>query len=335
MIEVEHLTKRYDRKTAIDDVTFRVEEGEVLGFLGPNGAGKTTTMRAITGYIPASEGCVRVNGFDVFEQPLEVRRRIGYLPEHPPLYPEMSVRGYLRFVARIKGVGRAGTDEEVNRVMARVHVADVADRIIGKLSKGYKQRVGLAQALLNDPPVLILDEPTVGLDPKQIHEVRELIKEWSGRHTVILSTHILPEVEQTCSRVVIISRGRIVAVDTPSNLVHQLKGADRTILEVAGPRDEILSRLASLPGVLAAQEQDSGNGPPRIEIETQTGEDPRPMLARAIVESGWGLLEMRSSTMSLEDIFLELTTQDEDQAGDGEQKPSAGAPPRPETGASA
>jgi ABC-2 type transport system ATP-binding protein len=310
MIQVEHLTKRYDRTTAIQDVTFNVEEGEVLGFLGPNGAGKTTAMRAITGYIPASEGRILVNGFDVFEQPLEVRRRVGYLPENPPLYPEMTVRGYLRFVARVKGVPREGLEDEVTRVMDRVHVAEVADRIIGRLSKGYRQRVGLGQALLNDPPVLILDEPTVGLDPKQIHEVRELIKEWSGRHTVILSTHILPEVEQTCSRVVIISNGRIVAVDTPSNLVSQLRGGDRTRLDAVGPREAILNRLRSLEGVTLVSDQASGNDRVRLEVETHTSEDPRPMLARAIVEGGWDLLEMQSSTMSLEDIFLELTTKD-------------------------
>jgi len=311
MIEVDHLTKRYDRTIAIDDVTFSVEEGEVLGFLGPNGAGKTTTMRAITGYIPPTEGRIRVNGFDVFEQPLEVRRRIGYLPENPPLYPEMTVRGYLRFVARVKGVESAGLDSEVSRVMDKVKVSDVADRIVGKLSKGYKQRVGLAQALLNDPPVLILDEPTVGLDPKQIHEVRELIREWSGRHTVILSTHILPEVEQTCSRVVIISRGRIVAVDTPQNLVEQLRGGERTTIEVSGPRVEVSGRLSSLPGVTAVREVGARDRQTRYEVESRMNVDPRPMLARAVVESGWDLMSMQSATMSLEDVFIELTTEDE------------------------
>ena len=216
MIEVRNLTKSYDGKAAISDVTFDVEEGEVLGLLGPNGAGKTTTMRAITGFLPATAGSIAVDGFDVFDDPIEVRRRIGYLPEHPPLYLEMTVAGYLRFVSRIKGVPRADVEFEVERVMERVHVEDVAERIIGRLSKGYRQRVGLAQALIADPPILILDEPTAGLDPKQIHEVRELIREWKGEHTVILSTHILSEVEQTCSRVVIIDRGRIIAVDTPS-----------------------------------------------------------------------------------------------------------------------
>jgi gliding motility-associated transport system ATP-binding protein len=324
MIEVEHLTKRYDRKAAVEDVTFRVEKGEVLGFLGPNGAGKTTTMRAITGYVPATEGRIRVNGFDVQEQPLEVRRSIGYLPENPPLYPEMTVAGYLRFVARIKGVDRADLDTEVGRVMGKVDVADVSHRIVGKLSKGYRQRVGLAQALLKDPPVLILDEPTIGLDPKQIHEVRDLIREWSGRHTVILSTHILPEVEQTCSRVVIISGGHIVAVDTPANLVEQLRGADRTVLAVKGPEDEVRKRLKGLPGVLDVRDQGRGSGQDsgisdqaaaasgcRFEVETRTDDDPRPRLARTVVEAGWDLLEMRSSTMSLEDVFLELTTQDD------------------------
>lgn len=319
MIEVEHLTKRYDRKAAVEDVSFRVEEGEVLGFLGPNGAGKTTTMRAITGYVPATEGRIRVNGFDVQEQSLEVRRSIGYLPENPPLYPEMTVAGYLRFVARIKGVDRADIDGEIARVMDKVHVADVSHRIVGKLSKGYRQRVGLAQALLKDPPVLILDEPTSGLDPKQIHEVRDLIREWSGRHTVVLSTHILPEVEQTCSRVVIISDGRIVAVDTPSNLVEQLRGADRTVLAVRGPREDVRERLRALPGVLDVRDGEAGGSTGneaaasgcRFEVETRTEDDPRPSLARTVVDAGWDLLEMRSLTMSLEDVFLELTTQDE------------------------
>ena len=312
MIEVQNLTKRYDTKTAIADVTFSVGQGEVLGFLGPNGAGKTTTMRAITGYVPATEGRITVDGFDVFEKPLEVRRRIGYLPEHPPLYLEMTVSGYLRFVAKIKGVPRAELNEEIVRVMDKVNIVDVAERIIGRLSKGYKQRVGLAQAVLNDPPILILDEPTIGLDPKQILEVRELIKEWSGRHTVILSTHILPEVEQTCNRVVIIDKGRIVAVDTPANLVSQLKGAERIIVEVSGPEAEVLSRLEAMPGVIKANRMDAENSRLRIEVESDLNEDLRPSLAQMIVQSGWGLFEMQSARMSLEDIFLKLTTDDGD-----------------------
>src|SRR3954468_22403623 len=198
-------------------MSFEVQKGEILGFLGPNGAGKTTTMRIITGFMPASAGTVRVDGFDVFQTPLDVRRRIGYLPENPPLYPEMNVAGYLRFVAKIKGVAKDRLENEVKRVMEQVSIIDVRERIIAKLSKGYKQRVGIAQALLADPPVLILDEPTIGLDPKQIHEVRDLVKSLAGTHTVVLSTHILPEVEQTCHRVIIIDKGKIVAVDTPSN----------------------------------------------------------------------------------------------------------------------
>ncbi len=312
MIEVQNLTKRYDTKTAIADVTFSVGQGEVLGFLGPNGAGKTTTMRAITGYLPPTAGRITVDSFDVSENPLEVRRRIGYLPEHPPLYLEMNVSGYLRFVAKIKGVPKAELEDEIVRVMDKVNVLEVEDRIIGRLSKGYRQRVGLAQALLNDPPILILDEPTIGLDPKQIHEVRELIKEWSGRHTVLLSTHILPEVEQTCNRVVIIDKGRVVAVDTPENLVSQLKGAERIVVEVSGPEEDVLTRIGAIPGVLKADRLDTHNGRMRIEVESDVSEDLRPSLAQMIVQSGWGLFEMQSSRMSLEDIFLKLTTDDEE-----------------------
>ena len=317
MIDVQDLTKRYDTKVAISGVSFRVEPGEVLGFLGPNGAGKTTTMRAITGYIPPTEGRITVDGFDVLDAPLEVRRRIGYLPENPPLYPEMTVAGYLRFVAKIKGVSKTGLGDEVNRVMDKTNIGEVSGRIIARLSKGFRQRVGLAQALLNDPPVLILDEPTIGLDPKQIREIRELIKEWSGQHTVILSTHILPEVEQTCSRVIIIDRGRIVAVDTPFNLIQQLKGADRTVIEVAGPIEDILGGFRAMPGVLDARELGASDGRHRIQVETNLEEDARPSLARTVVENGWGLFEMQSATMSLEDIFLELTTDDRDVSADG------------------
>ncbi len=310
MISVQNLTKRYDTTIAIADVSFTVEAGEVLGFLGPNGAGKTTTMRAIAGYLPTQEGRITVDGFDVFEEPLEVRRRIGYLPENPPLYPEMTVEGYLRFVAKIKGVPRIEIADEVTRVMETASILDVANRITGRLSKGYKQRVGLAQALLNDPPVLVLDEPTVGLDPNQIHEVRELIKEWSGDHTVILSTHILPEVEQTCSRVVIIDRGRIIAMDTPENLVHQLKGAELTLVEVAGPLEDILERFRAMEGVVSAHDMGSSDPRHRVQVETDLADDIRPRLARIIVEGGWDLFEMQSSRMSLEDIFIKLTTSD-------------------------
>ena len=311
MITVENLAKRYATKTAIEGMSFQVEKGEILGFLGPNGAGKTTTMRIITGYMPASDGTVRVDGFDVFENPIDVRRRIGYLPENPPLYLEMSVVGYLRFVAKIKGVPKDKLAAEVDRVMERVNIADVKDRIIAKLSKGYKQRVGIAQALLNDPPVLILDEPTIGLDPKQIHEVRELIKDLAGKHTVVLSTHILPEVEQTCHRVIIIDRGKIVAVDTPKNLRYQLQGAERVTIEVQGPAAEISSKLKNMSGVVDVRKIGDSDGRHRFQVEGELQKDIRSDLARTVVQNGWGLFELQSATMSLEDIFIKLTTAEE------------------------
>ena len=332
MIEVRNLTKRYDTNVVIDDVSFTGDEGEILGFLGPNGAGKTTTMRAITGYLPPTAGHITVGGFDVFDEPMEVRRRIGYLPEIPPLYLEMTVAGYLRFVAKIKGVPKDQIEDEIVRVMDMVSIRDVGDRIIGKLSKGYRQRVGLGQALLNDPPVLILDEPTVGLDPKQIHEVRELVKEWSGKHTVILSTHILPEVEQTCNRVVIIDRGKIVAVDTPSNLVRQLKGTERIVVDVLGPEVEVTSRISSMPGVLSTQSLKGTEGRQRIQVESGLPEDMRPALAEMIVQSGWKLFEMQSSKMSLEDVFLKLTTSDSRDADSDVPAPDNADGDNPEEG---
>lgn len=312
MITVENLTKRFAAKTAIEGMSFKVEKGEILGFLGPNGAGKTTTMRIITGYMPATDGTVQVDGFDVFERPLDVRRRIGYLPESPPLYQEMTVAAYLRFVAKIKGVAKQILNNEIARVMDRVNITDVKERIISKLSKGYKQRVGLAQALLNDPPVLILDEPTIGLDPKQIHEVRELIKELAGNHTVVLSTHILPEVEQTCHRVIIIDRGKIVAVDTPQNLRFQLQGVERVFVEVRGPAPEVIAKLKSTPGVIDVRKVAENDGQHRFQVEGELRKDIRSDLARTIVQSGWGLLELQSATMSLEDIFIKLTTAEEE-----------------------
>jgi ABC-2 type transport system ATP-binding protein len=221
MIEVEGLTKRYGDFTAIEDITFRVEKGEIVAFLGPNGAGKTTTMRLLTGFLPATEGSVVVAGFDIFDKPMEVKKRIGYLPEQPPVYNDMRVTEYLKFVAKIKGVPRSERKAAMERVIQRCSLADVSDRIIGKLSKGYKQRVGLAQAMIHDPEVLILDEPTIGLDPKQILEIRDLIKSLAGDHTIILSTHILPEVTMICQRVLIISQGRIVADDTLESLTAQ------------------------------------------------------------------------------------------------------------------
>jgi len=311
LITVENLTKRYPAKTAIEGMSFQVQKGEILGFLGPNGAGKTTTMRIITGFMPATDGSVSVDGFDVFENPLDVRRRIGQLPENPPLYLEMTVAAYLRFVAKIKGVLKEQLDSEVKRVMDRVNITDVKERIIAKLSKGYKQRVGLAQALLNDPPVLILDEPTIGLDPKQIHEVRELVKDLAGNHTVVLSTHILPEVEQTCHRVIIINRGKIVAVDTPQNLRSQLQGGERVSVEVQGPVSEVISKLKAMPGVVDVRKVGDFDGHHQLQIDGELRKDIRSDLARTIVQNGWGLYGLQSATMSLEDIFLELTTAEE------------------------
>ena len=234
MIEVQHLTKVYGAVTAVDNISFRVEPGEILGLLGPNGAGKTTTMRVLTGYIPATEGKAIVAGFDVFEQPIEAKRRTGYLPETPPLYPEMTVREYLTFVARINGVSSNDRQRLVGSSMERTRVDHIADRHCGKLSKGYRQRVGLAQAIMHNPDVLILDEPTAGLDPKQIIETRELIKGLAGDHTIILSTHILPEVSQTCQRIVIINRGVVVAEDKPDNLTARLRGAETVYLQIDG-----------------------------------------------------------------------------------------------------
>ena len=256
MIEVQHLTKQYGRVTAVNDISFRVERGEILGFLGPNGAGKTTTMRILTGYMPATEGKAVVAGFDVFDQPIEAKRRTGYLPETPPLYHDMTVKEYLDFVAKIKGVPAAGRRERIRQVMERVQVADMAGRLCSKLSKGYRQRVGLAQAILHNPDVLILDEPTAGLDPKQIIETRNLIKALAGDHTIILSTHILPEVSQTCDRVVIINKGRVVAEDTPHNLTARLQGSETLYIQVDANGADASGALQRVPGVTRVAEAD-------------------------------------------------------------------------------
>ena len=310
MIEVQHLTKRYGRITAVDDVTFRVERGEIFGFLGPNGAGKTTTMRILTGYMPATDGKAIVAGFDVFDQPIEAKRRTGYLPETPPLYPDMTVLEYLLFVARIKGVLSADRASRVRAVMDRTRIADMAGRLCSKLSKGYRQRVGLAQALIHNPEVLILDEPTAGLDPKQIIETRELIKEFAGDHTIILSTHILPEVAQTCQRVVIINKGRVVAVDTPDNLTARLRGSETMYLQVDANGVDAALALGGLAGVTRVAESDRRDGSVGYEVESEKGRDVRRDLAKAVIANGWGLLELRPMRMSLEEIFLSLTTEE-------------------------
>ena len=325
MIEVQHLTKHYGRVTAVDDVSFRVERGEILGFLGPNGAGKTTTMRILTGYMPATDGRATVAGYDVFENPIEAKRRTGYLPETPPLYPDMTVREYLEFVARIKMAGITASQRRTRilAAMERTRITDVANRHCGKLSKGYRQRVGLAQAIIHNPEVLILDEPTAGLDPKQIIETRELIRSLAGDHTVILSTHILPEVAQTCQRVVIINKGRMVAVDSPENLTARLRGSETMYVQVDGAGSEAARVLEVVPGVTRVTLADQRNGVAGYEIESAKGQDVRRELARAIVSRGWGLLELRPVRMSLEEIFLHLTTEEPSGAGFPEEASNA------------
>jgi ABC-2 type transport system ATP-binding protein len=308
-IEVEGLTKHYGTTVALDDVTFRVERGEILGLLGPNGAGKSTAMRILTAFMPPTSGRARIAGFDVVEDSLEVRRRIGYLPENVPLYTDMTVRAYLDFVARVKQLSQRG--ESVDWAMDAARVDHMADRIIGRLSKGYRQRVGLAQALLGDPEVLILDEPTVGLDPNQIIETRALIKALGGDRTIILSTHILPEVSMVCGRVVIINRGSVVAVDTPQALTRQLTGADRVSLSVRGSGPDVERRLRRVPGVVNVSWVPPADGVVRIDVDTEQGRDVREQLAAAVVQSGWGLQELRTQSLSLEEIFLQLTTSEE------------------------
>jgi ABC-2 type transport system ATP-binding protein len=308
VIEVQHLTKRYGGFTAVEDVSFTVPRGEILGFLGPNGAGKTTTMRVLTGYMPPTEGRVMVAGYDVLDQPIEAKRRTGYLPETPPLYPEMTVRDYLDFCARIKGVPRGERATRVARTMERTRVADMASRHCGKLSKGYRQRVGLAQALLSNPDVLILDEPTAGLDPKQIIETRRLITELAGDHTIILSTHILPEVSQTCQRVVIINRGRVVAVDTPDNLTARLRGSETIYLQVDAGGADAAGALAAIAGVTQVRPADVRG--PLAAFEVESTRDVRRDLAATVVTRGWGLIELRPMRLSLEEIFINLTTEE-------------------------
>jgi ABC-2 type transport system ATP-binding protein len=313
VIEVDHLSKRYGPVTAVDDVSFRVESGQILGFLGPNGAGKTTTMRIITGYMPATSGKATVAGYDVFDQPLEAKKRTGYLPETPPLYPDMTVREYLTFVAKIKGL-RAHIKDRVDAVMKRTWISDMADRHCAKLSKGYKQRVGLAQAIIHNPDVLVLDEPTAGLDPKQIIETRQLIRELAGTHTIVLSTHILPEVSQTCQRVVIINKGRVVAEDSPENLTHRMHGAATVIVQTDAPPAEAEAALRNVQGVTGVRVESQATSLATFEVDSEKGADVRRELAAAIVTRGWGLTELRPLRMSLEEIFLTVTTEETGEA---------------------
>jgi ABC-2 type transport system ATP-binding protein len=311
MIQVEGLSKRYARHVAVNNISFEVEKGDVVGFLGPNGAGKTTTMRILTCFMPPTEGKATVGGFDVFEQPFEVKKRIGYLPEAPPVYPEMSVRDYLSFVAGIKNVPSSDVKRRTDEAMERCAVADVKDKLIGKLSKGYRQRVGLAQAIIHNPDVLILDEPTSGLDPKQIIETRELIKGLAGDHTIILSTHILPEVEAICQKVIIIDKGRLVATDSVERLRNRTGGGGviRVQVDTAGTADALAvrQRLEQVSGVSKVVDKVTTPDMLVFEVDSLPGQSARADVARAVVHAGWNLIEMRSVTQSLEDVFLELT----------------------------
>jgi ABC-2 type transport system ATP-binding protein len=323
MIEANGLVKRYGAYTAIEDISFSVEQGEIVGFLGPNGAGKTTTMRILTGYLPPSEGSASIAGHDIFSDSLAARRNLGYLPENVPLYPEMTVVDYLDYMARLRRLPQRR--DAVEKAMELVHVTDRADDRIAKLSKGYRQRVGLAQALLHDPPVLILDEPTVGLDPRQISEVRELIRTLGSERTIILSTHILPEVSQLCNRIIIMSDGRIAAIDTPQGLTNSLQRATRVYLQLGQPAPDTAEQLQALDGIEHVQEQSNG----RFELTSSHDSDLRPALAAMVVERGWDLLELRAVSLSMEEIFLELTTHEHEHEEDEDNTTAASKPDEP------
>lgn len=310
MIEVNDLTRYYGQKMAISNVSFKVNKGEILGMLGPNAAGKTTTMRILTCFMPPTSGSATVGGYDIFEQSMEIRQITGYLPENPPIYTDLTVRDYLEFVAKIKNVEKTKIKSEVELAIEKASVGEVQNRVIGKLSKGFKQRVGLAQSLLNNPQVVIFDEPTVGLDPKQIIEIRELIKNLKGDHTVILSSHILPEVEQTCERVVIISDGKVVAEDTPDNLTARMRGSDRILLEVEGERKNVEGILKGFPEVTSVQVKQKTDG--ILDVVVESKKDLRKEFAKALVQKNVGLIELQADKVTLEDIFLHLTTKEEE-----------------------
>ena len=319
MIQVQEMTKRYGSAVAVDGISFEVDKGKIVGFLGPNGAGKTTTMRVLTCFLPQTEGKASVAGFDVLEEPLEVKKRVGYLPETPPLYPEMDVQQYLQFAGTIKGVSSKDLPSRIDYVLERTSTADVRRKEIAKLSKGYRQRVGLAQALIHDPEVLILDEPTSGLDPKQINETRDLIRQLAGDHTVVLSTHILPEVEQICEEVIIISQGRIQAKDSVENLRTRLRSSDTVYLELGGEGvsldpEAIANKLREAQWISSVGRRPDHHGNLAFEIGSAPDENIRPALAGLAVGEGWPVQELRSVSVSLEDIFLQLTQTDEPEA---------------------
>jgi ABC-2 type transport system ATP-binding protein len=313
MIEVSNLTKRYAGRTAVSDISFNVARGEIVGLLGPNGAGKSTTMRILSSFMPATSGTVRVAGFDVFHDSVEVRRRIGFMPENNPLYPEMRVREYLKFRARLKGLGWKKSRERVTTVMEQCGLTDVSRRIIGQLSKGYRQRVGLADALVHEPELIILDEPTIGLDPNQIRSVRQLIKSLAEKHTVLISTHILPEVEMMCSRVLIMFDGKILAADTPENLQRLMAGGSQIVAEIAAGAAELNSAFAQLPGVEQFDVSASDGEFRRCALTPRDGHDLRPAVFALVRERGWTLRELTRSRHSLEDIYVQVTKPNEDE----------------------
>ena len=313
MIQVENVTKKYGQRVAVDRLNFTVNRGEILGFLGPNGAGKSTTMNIITGYLSATEGSVKLDGHDILEEPQAVKKQIGYMPELPPLYPDMTVRDYLSFVCDIKGVPRSRRRENLDRSMKLVQISDVGGRLIKNLSKGYKQRVGIAQAIVGTPPVLILDEPTIGLDPQQIIETRNLIRDLGKEHTIILSSHILPEVQAVCSRVLIINKGRIVASDTPENLSRGISGDSRLLLRVAGPEREALAAARAVANVVKAECVGSRE-PDTVDliVEARREQDVRREVFSAFARASLPLLMMKSMDLTLEEIFLNLITEEKE-----------------------
>jgi len=319
MIEVKNLTKKYGENLAVNDVSFRVNKGEILGFLGPNGAGKSTTMNILTGYLSATDGTVEIDGIEILADPIAAKAKIGYLPEHPPLYLDMTVKEYLSFMFDLKKV-KLPKQKHIEEVCEKVKITNVYNRIIKNLSKGYRQRVGLAQALLGNPPVLVLDEPTVGLDPKQIIDIRNLIKSLGEQHTVILSSHILPEVQAICDRVVVINRGRLVADDTPDNLSHAMSSDHKLIVRIDGPQEEVLKLLQKLPNMLQVTvlgEREKGVFD--YALEADAGTDVRRELFKRLAERNWALLGSRSSELTLEDIFLQLTADNATQTNGGDK----------------
>ena len=310
MIEVENLTKYYGDFPAISDVSFTVDKGEILGFLGPNGAGKTTTMKILTGYMPPTDGVARIAGYDVVSQSLDARRRMGYLPETVPLYTDMTVRGYLGFMGSIRGMSRDRIRQRIGDVVDICRLGEYTDTLIGKLSKGFRQRVGIAQAILHEPDILILDEPTIGIDPIQVVETRQLIKDLGREHTVIISTHILPEVSVICQRVVIIHEGEIVAVDSPENLAERLQASAQVVVDVRGPKEKVTAALKGIDGVQSVTMTPLEGSTASYTVTSLRDEDVREEVARQVVQQGWGLLRQESISMTLEQIFLRLTTEE-------------------------